>query len=389
MAPTSSAWRRSASPCPTCRSTSAKRDSRIARSGLVSTLAAVFGPGPVPDRTLVRPDRLRKPFLVVALAVVAVSTVLLRGAHGIVWLGFLVILFAENGICRAVVESLSGAEAAALAAGRCRRGPGSPPVLEADRIVLMALLGSWMSERYGVGAILLPLAIAQGLAAGRSVDPREPARVDTLCRGEAAKSNESHEPMRHRTLVSQGRGALGLRGAMVLYHAANAPGGVYLGFSSSATCTPRTDARLRLRRQHGGLDARRLAGGMARRPLGRKPLLIAGWTIMTVRLAWWPWSRVRDWPWRTRPSTAWATACSRCVAAAWVTDRLADPRRSGEAAGHCRLVPGFRVGDRPGGGQLPGRTARLPRAVRRSGRRRCRRDGDRRVLGPGNVGPAR
>ncbi len=39
---------------------------------------------------------------------------LLRGAEGAIWLGFLVILFAENGIGQAVVESFSGAEAAAL-----------------------------------------------------------------------------------------------------------------------------------------------------------------------------------------------------------------------------------------------------------------------------------
>ena len=39
----------------------------------------------------------------------AASTYLLRVAHGAVWIGFLVVLFAENGIGRAVVESLAGA----------------------------------------------------------------------------------------------------------------------------------------------------------------------------------------------------------------------------------------------------------------------------------------
>ena len=102
--------------------------------GIVSTLAALSGLAQFPVGLW--SDRIgwRKPFLVVALAVAALSTVLLRGAHGVVWLGFLVVLFAENGICRAVVESLSGAEAAALAPqGRRRSGPGCPTLLEADR----------------------------------------------------------------------------------------------------------------------------------------------------------------------------------------------------------------------------------------------------------------
>ena len=83
--------------------------------GIVSTLAALSGLAQFPVGLW--SDRIgwRKPFLIVALAVTALSTVLLRSAHGLVWLGFLVVLFAENGICRAVVESLSGAEAAALA----------------------------------------------------------------------------------------------------------------------------------------------------------------------------------------------------------------------------------------------------------------------------------
>src|SRR5450755_4359147 len=83
--------------------------------GLVSTLAALSGLAQFPLG--IWSDKLgwRKPFLVLALALAALATLLLRSAHDVVWLGLLVILFAENGICRAVVESLSGAEAAALA----------------------------------------------------------------------------------------------------------------------------------------------------------------------------------------------------------------------------------------------------------------------------------
>jgi MFS family permease len=57
----------------------------------------------------------RKPFLLVALALLAAATALLPLAHpgGVGWivLGLLVVLFAENGACRATVESLTGAKA--------------------------------------------------------------------------------------------------------------------------------------------------------------------------------------------------------------------------------------------------------------------------------------
>ena len=105
--------------------------------GIISTLAALTSLAQFPVGLW--SDRLgsRKPFLVVALAVVAVSSWLLRGAEGTFWVGLLVILFAENGIGRAVVESLSGAEAAAAGSeGRCRRtcgSKGSAVFLEADR----------------------------------------------------------------------------------------------------------------------------------------------------------------------------------------------------------------------------------------------------------------
>ena len=134
--------------------------------GMISTLAALTSLAQFP--TGIWSDRIgsRKPFLVVAFAVVAASTWLLRNAEGALWVGILVIFFAENGIARAVVESLSGAEAAALATkGRVGTALGALRLWKPIGIVLMALLGSWMSESYGVAAILLPLAVVQTLAA--------------------------------------------------------------------------------------------------------------------------------------------------------------------------------------------------------------------------------
>src|SRR5262249_901269 len=74
--------------------------------GWISTLAALTALAQFPVG--IWSDRIgwRKPFLVMALALIAVSTVLIHGAHGALVLTGLVILFAENGICRAIVESL-------------------------------------------------------------------------------------------------------------------------------------------------------------------------------------------------------------------------------------------------------------------------------------------
>ncbi len=83
--------------------------------GIVSTLAALAGLAQFPVGLW--SDRLgwRKPFLVVALAAVAASTWLLRGAHGIVWIGA-----ARRRLRRERHRPRRGREP-----GRCRgRGPG-------------------------------------------------------------------------------------------------------------------------------------------------------------------------------------------------------------------------------------------------------------------------
>ncbi len=101
--------------------------------GMISTLAALTSLAQFPAGLW--SDRLgsRKPFLVAALAVVAVSSWLLRGAEGTIWVGLLVILFAENGIGRAVVESLSGAEAARWLRRMVLGAAARFAFLEADR----------------------------------------------------------------------------------------------------------------------------------------------------------------------------------------------------------------------------------------------------------------
>ncbi|HEY7155487.1 MAG TPA: MFS transporter, partial [Gemmataceae bacterium] len=133
--------------------------------GFVWTLAALAGLLQFPAGVWSDRLRARKPFLLVALALLAVSTFLLHGAHGAVWLGFLAVLFAENGPCRATVESLAGAEAVHLAPpNQVGAALGALRFWRPIGIMAVALAGSVVAGRYGPGSILLPLTVVQALA---------------------------------------------------------------------------------------------------------------------------------------------------------------------------------------------------------------------------------
>src|SRR5579872_5766023 len=194
--------------------------------GLVSTLAALAGLLQFPAG--VWSDRLgsRKPFLVVLLAVLALATVLLREASGPVWLAFLVVLFAENGACRATVESLTGAEATHLAPpGQTGAALGALRFWKPVGIIAVALGGAILAERFGVASVLLPLAGVQALAV-----------VAALLIHEKASGGCQPPGENNRGVDARGAPGRGWRDgplwlfvlAMVLFHTAAAPGGVYL-----------------------------------------------------------------------------------------------------------------------------------------------------------------
>jgi MFS family permease len=315
--------------------------------GLISTLAAFSALAQFPVGLW--SDRLgwRKPFLVVALALAALSTVLLREAHGVIWLGFLVILFAENGISRAIVESLSGAEAAALAPpGGVGTALGALRFWKPIGIVLVALLGSWTSEKYGVGAILLPLAIAQGLAVGFALLIHESSATGGSGASVAGKSDTQKERP-PRAWLPKDAGLWAFVAAMVLYHAANAPGGVYLGlFLKRDLHAPDRMLAYAFAISMVAWMLVALPGGRFADRWGRKPLLIAGWAIMTVRLALVAVVKSPELAVANQALDGLGNGLFAVVAAAWVTDRLADPRRAGEAqviVGSC-LVFGSAIG---------------------------------------------
>jgi MFS family permease len=308
--------------------------------GIVSTLAALAGLAQFPVGLW--SDRIgwRKPFLVVALATVAASTWFLKGAEGIVWVGLLVVLFAENGIGRAVVESLSGAEAAALATpGKVGAALGALRFWKPIGIVMMTLVGGQLAESNGVDSILLPLFVVQCLAVGMALLIHET--------GESNSNPEPSEASAERPKLPKDVGLWAFAAAMVLYHSANAPGGVYLGLYMKREL--HAPDRMLSYAFAASMVAWMLvvwpAGWLADR-WGRKPLLLIGWSIMAVRLAFVALIRDPAWIVANQMLDGLGNGIFAVLAAAWVTDRLADPRRSGEAqviVGSC-LVLGSAVG---------------------------------------------
>jgi MFS family permease len=312
--------------------------------GLISTLAAVAGLAQFPVG--IWSDRIawRKPFLVAALGVLALATDLLRVGHGAIGLGLLVVLFAENGVCRAVIESLSGAEAASLARpGEVGSALGALRFWKPIGIVAVALAGSGIAERYGVGAILWPLAGVQALGFAAALLIHE----DGDARRNVPSSPREIRPKPGGSWIPRDPALWAFVAAMVLFHAANAPGGVYLGLflKRELQAPERLLAYAFVVSMVAWMIVVRPAGRLADR-WGRRPLLIAGWGIMALRLAVAAMARTPGQVILNQALDGLSNGLFAVLAAAWVTDRLADPRRAGEAqviVGSC-LVLGSAIG---------------------------------------------
>jgi predicted MFS family arabinose efflux permease len=239
----------------------------------------------------------------------------------------LVVLFAENGICRAIVESLSGAEAASLASpDEVGASLGALRFWKPIGIIAMALLGSRIAERYGLGAILIPLTIVQGLACVAALLIHE-----TRPQTPATAGNNKIEPG-HQLWLPRDARLWAFVAAMVLFHAANAPGGVYLGlFMKRDLHAP---DRILPYAFIVSMTAWMLCvwpAGWAADRFGRKPLLILGWVVMSVRLLVVAMAHTSEQVLANQALDGFANGLFAVLAAAWVTDRLADPRRLGEA----------------------------------------------------------
>jgi MFS family permease len=295
--------------------------------GVVSTLAALVGLAQFPVGVWSDRVRWRKPFLLAALAVLVLTTWLLHGAEGTAWMGFLVVLFAENGVCRATAESLFGAEVAQIAPhDQVGAALGRLRFWKPLGVIAVALMGAALAERYGVGFILLPLTAVQALAVVAALLIHEGKG-----RGKPAPSANG------RAHPSSG---LALKdptlwvfvAAMVLFHIANSPGGVYLGLflNTDLHAADHLLSYAFIISMVAWMLVVWPAGKLADR-MGRRPLLVAGWAAMTLRLALVAAARE---PWQilaVQVLDGLAQGLFIVLAASWVTDRLADHERVGEA----------------------------------------------------------
>ncbi|OWK35604.1 MFS transporter [Fimbriiglobus ruber] len=295
--------------------------------GLVSTLAALAGLVQYPVG--IWSDRLnsRKLILVVALALLALATGLLQTVHDPIWLGLLVVLFAENGACRATIESMAGAEATRLAEpGRVGAALGTLRLWRPVAIVLVALGGAFLSGRFGIAFLLIPLTIIQTLAVVTALLIHEHRPATGRARPEPIVENGG-------TKKRPIDGALwAFIGAMVLFHVANAPAGVYLGLflKSDLEAADQYLAYAFVVSMPVWMLTVLPAGRLADR-FGRKPLLVAGWAAAGLRLALLAMAQTPEQVLAIQVLDGLGQGLFAVVAAAWVTDRLADSRRVGEA----------------------------------------------------------
>ena len=210
----------------------------------------------------------------------------------------------------------------------------------------MALAGGLLAEHFGVVSILLPLSVVQGLAVIAALmiheDQTRPvsAQSTDLLTERSASATTAGLGLKDRSLwvfVS----------AMVLFHIANAPAGVYLGLFLKGDLHA-ADGFLSwafVVSMIAWMLVVRPAGWLADR-LGRRPLLIVGWCAMTIRLVLIAMAQA---PWQilaVQVLDGLAQGIFIVLAAAWVTDRLADHKRIGEAQAlvGSALVAGSAIG---------------------------------------------
>jgi MFS family permease len=301
--------------------------------GIISTLAALSAL--VQFLVGLWSDRIgrHKPFLLVSLGVLALATAALPRVPNGIWLAVIVVLFAENGVCRAIVESQSGAEAVALAdPSQLGRALGGLRFWKPIGIITILAAGGWMAGRSGVGAILGPLAVVQALAFVAALLIHEPRAHATPAgkeradgEPEASGPEPARGPWRDAALWS-------FIAAMVLFHTANAPGGVYLGLflARDLGAPAHRLAEAFVVSMVAWMLVVRPAGTLADR-WGRRPLLIAAWAVMALRLAIVAVARTPGQIVANQALDGLANGLFAVLAAAWVTDRLGGARRAGEA----------------------------------------------------------
>lgn len=310
--------------------------------GVISTLAALSGLAQFQVGEW--SDRLgrRKPFILAALLLLAMATIALPWVDNVVLLAIVVILFAENGVCRAIVETQAGAAAVGLSSpDQVAASLGRLRFWKPIGIILVALVGGRLAARMGIDVMLVPLAAAGVLAFLAALLIHEPAPIRS--------SSISHEKdaARSRSIVGRDRALGWFIAAMVLFHMANAPGGVYLGLflTRELHANQQRLADAFVVSMIMWMLVSRPAGALADR-IGRRPLLIVCWAAMALRLLLVAVAGSAGWIVAIQALDGFSNGLFAILAAAWMTDRLGGAIHAGRAQAivGTSLVMGSAIG---------------------------------------------
>ena len=164
----------------------------------------------------------RRFILIVSLSVVALAGLAVPHATSIFTLGFFVILFSEHGIPRSLIESMSGAEVRALAReGEEGRNLSALRICRPAGIILITLLCGWLSGRVGLEVLFNLVVIIQLIAAfgfllmTKSVGQKLHGSAELPALADSRWINDKIIWL--------------FVAAIILYHACNAPQGIYFG----------------------------------------------------------------------------------------------------------------------------------------------------------------
>jgi MFS family permease len=197
-----------------------------------------------------------------------------------------------------------------------------------------------VAEERGIDWLLGPLAVVQGLAVCAALLIREGDRKPEPVPAAEAVPRRAGFHLKDPVLWA-------FVAAMVLFHVANAPPGAYLGlFLKNDLGAPARDLSYAfVVSMVAWMACVRPVGWFADR-LGRKPLLVAGWSVMTIRLVLLALAKEGWQVLAIQLLDGLAQGLFAVAAAAWVTERLGDTRRTGEAQVlvGCSLVFGSAVG---------------------------------------------
>lgn len=297
--------------------------------GIIWTLGALTSLlqlhcGVVADRT-----GWRRSMLLASLGIIAVSGLAIPFVSNFWLLVFLIILFSENGLVRGLVESLSGAEATALAPeGNEARALSALRFWRPAGILVVTVICGWWLAKLGLETAFLLVVGLQFLSfitaismMGAKVEKVAPIKGAINEKITPTLSNLIKDPILCTFIT-----------AMILFHFAGAPAGVYFGlFVSRELMLPESFIAFAFVVDMAAWLIVVLPTGWLADRYGWKPLLIMAWLLLAVRNGM---LSVATEHWQLivlKIFDGIANGMFAVLAASWVVKWLGDHNRSAEA----------------------------------------------------------